>query len=398
MSQCAPSLDPVALAQELIRCPSVTPADAGALDIVERELKSLGFATWRLPFGEAPDGPVDNLYARIGTGSPHFCFAGHTDVVPAGDGNGWTVDPFAGTIDQGFLIGRGAADMKGGIAAFLVALRRHLAAAQGSGGLKGSISLLITGDEEGPARHGTNEVLDWMEANGQRPDHCLVGEPTSARTLGDMVKVGRRGSLNATITVHGIQGHVAYPHRADNPITRLVRILDRVKAEPLDSGTEFFDPSNLEVTNLDVGNPTENLIPARATARLNIRFNDRHTGQSLSDWLRAIVAEEAPRHDVAIRVSGESFFTGPGLLTDLTVAAIRQHAGLSPDLSTTGGTSDARFIRRLCPVIEFGLVGESMHKADEKVPVEDLRRLTDIYETLLDRYFAQESPQKAPTP
>ena len=389
MSECAPSPDSVALAQELIRCPSVTPADAGALDVVERELKSLGFSTWRLPFGEAPDGPVDNLYARIGESGPHFCYAGHTDVVPAGDANGWTVDPFAGTIDQGFLIGRGAADMKGSIAAFLVALRRHLAA---SGGLKGSISLLITGDEEGPARHGTNEVLDWMEANGHRPDHCLVGEPTSARQLGDMVKVGRRGSLNATITVHGIQGHVAYPHRADNPITRLVRILDRVKAEALDNGSEFFDPSNLEVTNLDVGNPTENLIPARATARLNIRFNDLHTGQSLSDWLRAVVAEEAPRHDIAIRISGESFFTPPGLLSDLVVEAIQTHTGRTPELSTSGGTSDARFIRRMCPVLEFGLVGESMHKADEKVAVADVHRLTDIYEALLNRYFQQATP------
>ena len=389
MSECASSFDSVALAQELIRCPSVTPADAGALDVVERELKSLGFSTWRLPFGEAPDGPVDNLYARLGETGPHFCYAGHTDVVPAGDANGWTVEPFAGTIDQGFLIGRGAADMKGSIAAFLVALRRHLAAA---GGPKGSISLLITGDEEGPARHGTTEVLDWMEANGHRPDHCLVGEPTSARQLGDMVKVGRRGSLNATITVHGIQGHVAYPQRADNPITRLVRILDRVKAEPIDHGTEFFDPSNLEVTNLDVGNPTENLIPARATARLNIRFNDRHTGQSLSDWLRAVVAEEAPRHDIAIRVSGESFFTPPGLLSDLVVEAIQQHTGLTPELSTTGGTSDARFIRRMCPVLEFGLVGESMHKADEKVAVADVHRLTDIYETLLNRYFGHTTP------
>lgn len=398
MSEYAQSQDPVALAQELIRCPSVTPLDEGALDIVERELKSLGFSTWRLPFGEAPDGPVDNLYARLGAEGPHFCYAGHTDVVPAGDSNGWTVDPFAGVVDQGFLIGRGAADMKGGIAAFLVALRRYLAAADTAGGFKGSISLLITGDEEGPARHGTNQVLDWMEANGHRPDHCLVGEPTSARRLGDMLKVGRRGSLNATITVHGIQGHVAYPHRADNPITRLVRILDRLKAEPLDTGTEFFDPSNLEVTNLDVGNPTENLIPARATARLNIRFNDRHTGQSLSDWLRAVVAEEAPRHDIAIRVSGESFFTPPGRLTELTVEAIRQHTGLSPDLSTTGGTSDARFIRRLCPVIEFGLVGESMHKADEKVAVDDLHRLTAIYQTLLERYFAPAAPGRAPAP
>ncbi|HEY4545278.1 MAG TPA: succinyl-diaminopimelate desuccinylase [Pedomonas sp.] len=389
MSECASSSDSVALAQELIRCPSVTPADAGALDVVERELKSLGFSTWRLPFGEAPDGPVDNLYARLGESGPHFCYAGHTDVVPAGDSNGWTVDPFAGTIDQGFLIGRGAADMKGSIAAFLVALRRHLAT---SGGPKGSISLLITGDEEGPARHGTTEVLDWMEAHGHRPDHCLVGEPTSARQLGDMVKVGRRGSLNATITVHGIQGHVAYPHRADNPITRLVRILDRVKAEPLDTGTEFFDPSNLEVTNLDVGNPTENLIPARATARLNIRFNDRHTGQSLSDWLRGLVAEEAPRHDIAIRVSGESFFTPPGLLSDLVVEAIQHHTGRTPELSTSGGTSDARFIRRMCPVLEFGLVGESMHKADEKVAVEDVVRLTDIYETLLNRYFGHTAP------
>ena len=380
----APSVaspDAVDLTLALIRCPSVTPHDAGALDVVAGELTALGFTVHRLPFGDGAE-RVDNLYARLGAGGPHFCFAGHTDVVPPGAADGWSVDPFAGVVDQGFVVGRGAADMKGAIAAFLVALRRHLAS-----GLKGSISLLITGDEEGVARHGTDPVLDWMAAHGERPDHCLVGEPTSARQLGDMIKVGRRGSLNAHITVNGIQGHVAYPQRFDNPITRLVRILERLKRDPVDSGNTYFDPSNLEVTNLDVGNPTENMVPARATARLNIRFNDLHSGASLSDWLRAVVAEEAPGADVAIRVSGEAFFTAPGPLSDIVAAAITARTGLTPTLSTTGGTSDARFIRRLCPVIEFGLVGESMHKADEKAAVADLHVLADIYTDVLDRYF-----------
>lgn len=381
-------LDPVTLAAQLVRCPSVTPVDAGALDLVSQELDSLGFTIHRLVFGDAPDGPVENLFARLGTSGPHLCFAGHTDVVPPGALDAWSLDPFAGQIDQGFLVGRGAADMKGAIAAFLVALRRYLTEAKQTGGFTGSISLLITGDEEGPARHGTEPTLTWMEAHGDVPDHCLVGEPTCAHTLGDMIKIGRRGSLNATLTVHGIQGHVAYPDRADNPITRLMAILTELKHKPLDSGSDFFDPSNLEVTNLDVGNPTENLIPAKASARLNIRFNDQHSGASLTQWLQEVIARHAPRHDLTLRVSGEAFLTPPGPLSDLVSAAVTAVTRRTPALSTTGGTSDARFIRRLCPVIEFGLVGESMHKADEKAAVADIQALTDIYTEVLRRYFA----------
>jgi len=377
-------MDPIALAQDLIRCPSVTPLEAGTLDLVGAHLEALGFRCQRLVFGEAPDGPVDNLFARHGTTGPHFCFAGHVDVVPPGDAAGWSVAPFAATIEQGVLLGRGAADMKGAIAAFMVAAARHVAR-----GRPGSVSLLLTGDEEGPARFGTRPVLEWMAAHGHVPDHCLVGEPTSARTLGDMIKIGRRGSLNAWITVPGAQGHVGYPALADNPVTRLVRILYRLKQNVLDEGTAWFDPSNLEVTDLEVGNPTENMIPPRAAARLNIRFNDAHSGESLSAWIRAVAAEEAPAAEVRIRISGESFITAPGDLSDLVAGAIELRLGHAPALSTTGGTSDARFIRAFCPVVECGLVGQTMHKADEQVAVADLLALTDIYDAVLDRYFSR---------
>lgn len=374
--------DPVALAQSLIRCPSVTPRDAGALDVLEAALKQLGFETHRLTFGHWPDGPVHNLFARIGSDGPHFAFAGHTDVVPPGDVASWSVDPFAAEIADGQLVGRGAADMKGAIAAFVVAVMRHRERNPG-----GSISFVITGDEEGPATFGTAPLLEWMEANGHVPDVCLVGEPTSVRALGDTVKVGRRGSLNAWITVLGAQGHVAYPHRADNPITRLVRILDRLKLRLLDEGSDWFDPSNLEVTDIEVGNPATNVIPAKAKARLNIRFNDRHRGAELRDWIAAVAAEEAPAHELDVRISGEAFFTPPGAFSDVIAAAIEAETGARPDLSTSGGTSDARFIRRLCPVVEFGLVGTSMHKVDEMVPVADIERLARIYEGILLRYF-----------
>ncbi|MGI4879588.1 MAG: succinyl-diaminopimelate desuccinylase [Janthinobacterium lividum] len=373
-------IDALDLARALIACPSVTPADAGAQDVLAAALEGIGFTVHRLTFGEAPDGPIANLFATIGSGAPHFAFAGHTDVVPPG--TGWAGDPFAATVADGWLVGRGAADMKGGIAAFVAAAATTVAR-----GFAGTLSMIITGDEEGPATFGTAPLLDWIEANGHVPDFCLVGEPTSAAVLGDMVKIGRRGSLNAWITVDGAQGHVAYPAKADNPVTRLVRILTRAKDRVLDTGSDWFDASNLEVTDLNVGNPATNVIPAQASARLNIRFNDLHRGADLEAWLRTIVAEEAPSAEVIVRISGEAFLTEPGTLSALVAGAIESVTGKAPVLSTSGGTSDARFIRRLCPVVEFGLVGASMHKVDEAVPVADLAALTAIYAALLARVF-----------
>ena len=373
--------DTLALAQALIRCPSVTPADAGALDVLADALGPLGFEVHRLRIGGPPDGPIDNLFARIGQGGPHFAFAGHTDVVPVGDIAGWSVDPFAADVADGRLVGRGAADMKGAIAAFVVAAGRHVAR-----GAPGTLSLIITGDEEGPATHGTAPLLDWMTAHGHVPDLCLVGEPTS-RILGDTIKIGRRGSMNAWITVNGAQGHVAYPDRADNPVTRLIAILTAAKARVLDTGTAWFQPSNLEITDISVGNQATNVIPAQARARLNIRFNDCHKGADLEAWLRALVAEHAPASHVEIRISGEAFLTAPGALSNLVAGAITEITGLTPELSTSGGTSDARFIRRLCPVVEFGLPGQTMHKVDESVAVADLAALAEIYDGVLRRVF-----------
>jgi succinyl-diaminopimelate desuccinylase len=374
--------DPVALTQALIRCPSVTPADEGALDVLEQALAGLGFATTRLPFGHEPDGPVDNLFATLaGAPGPHFAFAGHSDVVPVGDLAGWSEDPFGAEVKDGFIVGRGAADMKGALAAMVAATARHLA----KGPLVGRLSFIITGDEEGPATFGTTMMLDWMAAQGLVPDMCLVGEPTSQHSLGDMMKIGRRGSLNAWITVNGAQGHVGYPHMADNPITRLVAILAELKARVLNEGNDWFQASNLEITDMSVGNPATNLIPAQARARLNIRFNNEHTGAALSDWIRGLVAAHAPASHVEIKISGEAFLTEPGPLSSLVSAAITEVTGRSPELSTTGGTSDARFIRRLCPVVEFGLPGQSMHKVDEHAAVADIQGLTAIYEAVLAR-------------
>ena len=374
------TIDALALARELIRCPSVTPADAGAQDVLAAALEGLGFAVRQLTFGEAPDGPIANLFATIGDGAPHFAFAGHTDVVPTGEG--WSVDPFAAEIADGQLVGRGAADMKGSIAAFAAAAERHIARNR-----PGTLSLIVTGDEEGPATFGTAPLLDWMEAHGHAPDMCLVGEPTSARVLGDTIKVGRRGSLNAWLTINGAQGHVAYPDRADNPVTRLVAILSELKARVLDSGSDWFQPSNLEITDLSVGNEASNVIPAQAKARLNIRFNDHQRGPDLEAWLRDTVTRHAPGADVKVRISGEAFLTEPGTLSALVSAAIAEVTGLTPELSTSGGTSDARFIRRLCPVVEFGPVGLSMHKVDESIAVADLHALTEIYDGVLRRVF-----------
>jgi succinyl-diaminopimelate desuccinylase len=370
--------DPLPLAQALIRCASVTPRDEGAQAALAAVLERLGFTVTRLRFGE-----VENLFARRGDGGPHFCFAGHTDVVPPGNAP-WRADPFGGEVRDGVLYGRGACDMKGAIAAFVAAVARSLA----DGRSPGSISLLITGDEEGPATDGTVRVLEWMQANGQIPDFCLVGEPTNPARLGEVIKIGRRGSLNAAITVHGTQGHSAYPQRADNPVHRLIRALSALTAAPLDAGSDWFEPSTLQVTSVDVGNPASNVIPASASARLNIRFNDLHTGAALHAWLRAVLAQHAGRFDLDVLVSGESFLTEPGPLVDRLRQAVAREAGIEPRLDTGGGTSDARFIARYCPVAEFGLIGATMHQVDECVPVDELMDLTRIYHAVLTAFAA----------
>jgi succinyl-diaminopimelate desuccinylase len=365
--------DPLGLAQALIRCPSVTPADGGAQDLLARALDRLGFVVTRLRRGE-----VENLFARRGDGAPHVCFAGHTDVVPPGQA-GWTTDPFGAEVRDGVLFGRGACDMKGAIAAFVAATATHLK----TGPDRGSISLLITGDEEGPAIDGTARVLEWMADNSQVPDFCLVGEPTCLVRLGDTIKIGRRGSLNATITMHGIQGHVAYPQRADNPVHRLVRAVAALTAAPLDAGSEWFEPSSLQLTSIDVGNSATNVIPAAARAAVNIRFNDHHTGAALIEWLRAALRWHGERFELEATVSGESFLTEPGEMVQRLRKAVWRASGTEPRLDTGGGTSDARYIARYCPVAEFGLVGASMHQADECVPVAELRDLAGIYRAVL---------------
>jgi len=367
--------DPVTLTQDLIRCRSVTPDDDGAQEGVASELAALGFQVTRLTFGDTP-----NLFARIGTGSPHLCFAGHTDVVPPG--RGWQHDPFGGVITGGRLYGRGACDMKGAIAAFIAATARHLAA----GPPRGSISLLITGDEEGPATNGTIRVLDWMQAQNQLPDACIVGEPTNPETMGEVIKIGRRGSLNATITMPGIMGHVAYPHHAQNPIPPLLAALTELSTYTLDAGTDRFEPSNLQITSIDVGNTATNVIPAQATARLNIRFNTQHTGADLCRWIAETVARHSPAAVVATSVSGEAFLTD-GPIGARMAAIIERTIGRRPRLDTGGGTSDARFIARYAPVAEFGLVGATMHQADESVAVADLAALTDIYAAILQDFL-----------
>jgi succinyl-diaminopimelate desuccinylase len=372
-------IDPLALAQALIRRPSVTPKDAGALDILETVLKELGFVTHRLPFGD-----VDNLYARLGTEAPHFCFAGHTDVVPVGEG--WNTDPFAADVKDGMLYGRGAADMKSAIAAFV-------AAAAKIGKPKGSISLLITGDEEGAAINGTVKLLEWLTARGEKINHCVVGEPTSVGHAGDTLKIGRRGSINFKLTVTGVQGHVGYPQKAKNPIPALAELITQLAIHKLDKGTEHFDASTLAFTSVDVGNDATNVIPGEARAAFNIRFNDKHTPDSLANWVKDRAAQIAQQSgctiDVAAQTSGVSFLTAPGKFTQLISDTVAGITGQVPFFSTSGGTSDARFIKDVCPVVELGLAGGTMHKADECVPVAEIAALTDIYAALLAAYFAK---------
>jgi succinyl-diaminopimelate desuccinylase len=380
-------IDPVALAQDLIRCPSVTPEEGGALDLLQEVLEGLGFTCHRLKFSDAGTPDVDNLYARYGDGAPNLCFAGHTDVVPPGPAEGWSTDPFSGEVRDGVLWGRGAADMKGAIACWVAAAARRIA----QGPLEGSISLLITGDEEGPAINGTAKMLQWLGEQGETLDACITGEPTNPESLGEMIKIGRRGSLNGVLTVQGIQGHVAYPHLADNAAHRIVALLDALIAEPLDEGSEHFQPSVLQVTGIESGMEASNIIPGSARAAFNVRFNDLHTSESLVALLRGRLDEAAggAPYDLDIRVSGESFYTPPGRLSDLVSDAVEKVTGSRPELSTTGGTSDSRFIKDHCPVLDFGLVGQTMHKVDERVPVADIENLAAIYEAVMDGYFAR---------
>jgi succinyl-diaminopimelate desuccinylase len=378
----------VALTRELIQKPSVTPADAGALDILETRLRAAGFTIHRLPFSEAGTPDIDNLYARIGDSAPFLLFAGHTDVVPPGDSAKWRVDPFAGEIIDGEIFGRGAADMKGGIAAFAAAACAYI---EQHGRPRGSIGFLITGDEEGPAINGTVKMLEWLMQRGEHFSHCIVGEPTNAQTLGDMIKIGRRGSLNGRLTVCGKQGHVAYPQRADNPVPHLLALCAALKETPLDTGTDWFDASNLEITSIDIGNAATNVIPGEALVRFNIRFNDLWTPESLAGEIRRrlLSARAAEQFELAFDpCNAVSFVTQPGPFTEIVAKAIEAETGRRPEFSTSGGTSDARFIAKYGPVVEFGLVGKTMHQIDERVQITDIDGLTAIYARILDAYFA----------
>jgi succinyl-diaminopimelate desuccinylase len=385
--------DAVSIARDLVRCPSVTPADAGALGVLETLLKAAGFEVHRITFSEPATDDVENLYARIGSEAPHITFAGHTDVVPPGDEAAWSHGPFSGEVKDGFLYGRGAVDMKGGIACSVAAVLAHLAAHGGKPRTdgQGSISFLITGDEEGVSVNGTIKLLQWAAARGERFDHCVLGEPSNLETMGDCIKVGRRGSQSGTLYVDGVQGHVAYPHRAANPVPDISRLIVALSEEPLDHGSALFQASNLEFTSVDVGNPTSNVIPGQARAKFNIRFNDNHTQETLRGLVEERLAK-ACGNRIRARILWEPsnsnvFVTKPGPFTDLAVAAIEQVTGRKPELSTSGGTSDARFISSYCPVIEFGLVGQTMHQIDERAAVSDLEQLTQIYRGVLDRYF-----------
>ena len=381
--------DALSIARELLRCRSVTPADAGALGVLETILKAAGFEVHRVTFSEPGTADIDNLYARIGNQAPHISFAGHTDVVPAGDETAWSHGAFAGDVKDGLLYGRGAVDMKGGIACSVAAVLDYLAANNGQP--SGSISFLITGDEEDVAVNGTIKLLEWVAGRGDKLDHCVLGEPSNVEVLGDCIKIGRRGSQSGTLHVEGIQGHVAYPQRANNPVPDISRLIVALSDAPLDHGSAQFQASNLEFTSVDVGNAATNVIPGQARAKFNIRFNDNHSHESLRQLVEQRLAKTAGNR-IRARIVWEPsnsnvFVTKPGAFTDLAVAAIEDVTGRKPELSTSGGTSDARFISRYCPVIEFGLVGQTMHQIDERTPVTDLEKLTKIYRGVLERYF-----------
>jgi succinyl-diaminopimelate desuccinylase len=381
-------LDALVHASALIACPSVTPDEAGALDYMQRVLEGAGFACRRLKFSEGGEPVVDNLYARIGSTAPHLCFAGHIDVVPPGDEAAWAFGPFAAHVEAGVLYGRGAADMKGGVAAMMAAALRFLADGQPFG----SISFLMTADEEGRAINGTRKVVAWMRENGEIPDHCLLGEPTNENDLGEIIKIGRRGSLNGRLTVTGRQGHVAYPHLANNPLTGLVAVLKRYLDEVWDEGTESFSPTNLEVTSIDTGNPTVNVIPAKTSAKFNIRFNDQQSKDTLRQRLTALADTTLENTGLTflleVEMTAEAFVTQPGEWVAMLADAVGETTSRTPELSTTGGTSDARFIKDICPVVEFGLVNRTIHQVNEHVPVAHLHELTEIYAAFLRRYFA----------
>ena len=385
MAASAATIDPTALTAELVRFASVTPRDEGVLAHLARALERIGFTCEMLEFVEPGTEKVLNLYARLGKSGRNLCFAGHTDVVPAGNLVNWEVDPFAGTVRDGVLVGRGAADMKGAIACFAAASGRFVAARGRDFG--GSISLLITGDEEAVAINGTRKVLEALAARGEKLDACVVGEPTSRKALGDMIKIGRRGSLNGTLVAFGVQGHTAYPHFADNAAHRLIRMLDALTREPIDQGSAQFEASNLQVATIDIGNPAANIIPDRARAVFNVRFNDRWTGKTMESWVRERLDRAGGKYELAIQVSGESFLVPPGEVSEKLTRAIATVTGRRPELSTGGGTSDARFIQRYCPVAEFGLVGETAHKVNERAAVNDIEALTKIYLAFLELYF-----------
>ena len=375
-------IDPAALTADLIRCASVTPQEGGALQLLDRLLTAHGFHCTRVDRGD-----VSNLFARWGHGKT-FGFNGHTDVVPVGNLEAWSVDPFGAEIRDGFLYGRGATDMKSGVAAFAAAAIDFVEETPPDG----SVVLAITGDEEGPAKDGTVALLDWMQAQGERMDHCLVGEPTCPNVMGEMMKIGRRGSMNGYFTVTGVQGHAAYPHRANNPLPAMVRLLDQLSSASLDAGTEHFDASTLAVVTIDTGNPATNVIPAQCRATVNIRFNDAHSGARLTEWLQEHANKVAQvfdvRIDLDVSISGESFMTPPGELSDLVARAIQIETNRTPALSTSGGTSDARFVQHHCPVVEFGLVGKTMHQVDERVEIAQIHQLKAIYTRILRDYFA----------
>jgi succinyl-diaminopimelate desuccinylase len=381
-------MDPVALVQALIRCESVTPADGGALAVVEAALAAGGFTSHRMTFSDAGTPDIDNVYARCGTTGPNLCFAGHTDVVPVGDAGAWTVPPFAAEIRDGVLYGRGAVDMKGAVGCFIAAGNRYVAAHPQ---MPGSISLLITGDEEGPSINGTEKVLGWLAARGETLDACLVGEPSNPTALGDELKIGRRGSMNGELVVHGKQGHAAYPHKAENPVPKLVAMLHRLSSQVIDTGTANFEPSCLQVTVIDVPNTATNVIPAVARAKFNVRYNDLHSRAKIEAWVRlqceAAAAGIDARYEVAFSGTGDVFLTQPGPLVETLREAVHAVTGRTPALTTGGGTSDARFIHFHCPVVEFGLVNATIHQVDERVSVADLETLTQIYERFIAGYF-----------